>query len=188
MLLQSSCSHCWYQNTKPTALAALQQSVAWYATGAALLLITQCKTAGQHTLLEYISVPTACTQAGRLVALIFKVVKLIMSVGKSPTLRPSPTPMAPNYSTRTWLNGCVIHDLSLEGHLTCFTSHSMPSCKPVPALAEQPCICHGLSLIRNRFRASAMSSADMALMRSCLLARTRTGTPFILSSCKHHSV
>lgn len=69
-------------------------------------------------------------------------------------------------------------------YLQCFTTHCMPSCRPLPSLAEHPWICHARSLIKNRLSVSAMSSAGSALIRSCLFARTSSGTPANFSSCR----
>lgn len=68
-------------------------------------------------------------------------------------------------------------------YFSIFISHSMPSVNPLPCLAEQAWICHGLSRMATKLSSSAISSADMAPTRSCLLANTMSGTPFIFSSC-----
>jgi len=62
-------------------------------------------------------------------------------------------------------------------------NHSIPSCIPSLALAEQAIIDHSLSLIFYKVRVSEISSGGRANNKSCLFANINNGTPArVLSS------
>lgn len=56
------------------------------------------------------------------------------------------------------------------------------TCSPSAVTAEQAWTCHMRSRIVCRLRLSASSDTDMAVIRSCLLAMTNSGTPASTSS------
>lgn len=62
------------------------------------------------------------------------------------------------------------------------TSHSIPSSNPSPVFAEQGCMFHARSRMLIKSKPSLISSADKALIKSCLLANTSNGTPSSFSS------
>jgi len=103
--------------------------------------------------------------------------------------RPDPTVLA---SERVeggsgWAAGFISNHYLRAPPLPClsdtiFTSHCMPSASPSPVFAEQDAICHARSLMDVKFRPTDISEAGRADKRSCLLANTRRGMPFNLSS------
>lgn len=60
-----------------------------------------------------------------------------------------------------------------------------PSAIPVPSSAEQFCICQFLFLIEWSSNSVVISSAFIAVAKSCLFANINNGTPGILSSCSN---
>eukprot|EP01107_Rhizomastix_libera_P007631 TRINITY_DN22655_c0_g1_i2.p1 TRINITY_DN22655_c0_g1~~TRINITY_DN22655_c0_g1_i2.p1 ORF type:complete len:101 (-),score=20.70 TRINITY_DN22655_c0_g1_i2:73-375(-) len=69
-------------------------------------------------------------------------------------------------------------------YFECDTIHSIPSPIPSPVFAEHPWICHGLSRILCNSSDSAISCGVADPTKSCLFARTITGTPFNFSSSR----
>ena len=66
------------------------------------------------------------------------------------------------------------------------TSHSMPEESPSPVLAEHGWMCHTRSRMLCKPSASVTSSGGKAFNRSCLLAKSSSGTPASFSSCAGH--